>query len=1189
MPVIREDRKLGVQPIGVVRASQGGQITADAVAQSAANLGNVLNKKAARYAEKTGTEMAQAASRQDVVGIDPNTGGPIALTQTAKMGTIQSDAYERIVLRRFESSIEEDLSLKSAEIALSNQSEGAYTNIFSQYVAEMSNNATGLYAEYIRNTGEAIQNKTRLTLRENAIRRAQAQASADARASLDRGINYSYSLGMTASQDASSGLGIGQLYQMLNLSEQEISDLNNFTNQDFQFSENQSKLISSYITGRIAGAAFEIPKADVDGLERILRTSPDAPVNLQSREAQAIRDEIRQLTTRGNLANLSDVASGLSTTLTRARASARPSEVSFEVATGDFSNANNRFNQQLSSGYYSNFSLADAQSRLDSIDSMQFNVDVIGANNQNTGLINSRIGYLSTASNELVSNAIVQMALASNYDSADLDALRNQLTVGNIQPLIEKYNAENPNADESIGARIADLFSQVGKDGISSALEVINSQETYLAAQETELVKQADLAMNDSAVAESVARVADNPKLIDSELTKWSEYSNGTNYADVVSQLQNAAKISGVRTSILGLDAPLSPAVLDELRLMAGGIVDPTKVPNLKGLGLYGEVRAMFDGVDQGDRTKIVSGLIDALPNLDQLAAAQYKSNVSDIQAAIRSQSTDYSRMTQEEIMQSGVELSQAIDANTSLSNEDRLSLQLEAAKTVTTELLLKMATSDNQTFVESVSLAIRTGDASKIGGLSAEQQDLVDAYLGNLPESERSDIASTFNAAANQSKEQQRVIREQQDRNNVETAIANNLPLNVLNAEQKTYAANYLRESNGIDQTAIIPDVFRNAQAYVYQAPQEGQPNYGQYYLDAVDAARRGFVVSELSATLSEATIPSALTPLQLSSVVATWDSIANVADPATGNSIRSRIISNSDLSEYQVAILDTMVRARNSGSESLLPDILAYNGRASEIEVAIGMSVDKFVKEAVDSGVGNRDLWANNPSIREPLRLRAQGLFASGRLTERQIRIDLFNYSRNMFVEDDLVVDPVNTSSDLHLISFRQAFGGNDYFLAAATQLTKIDLAYQMGRSIVGPNAPPAEAIAAGYTQIGNKNIQTPYLYGEDFKVGPSPEPLAGYFSDKVLLESGMATKFIPAPSATRSNPVFYLGFVDPNGTTSLAQGVSPINPANPKYTFGANILKMISEGPQTDVSNINRAQDALINLYISYLGLE
>jgi len=84
-------------------------------------------------------------------------------------------------------------------------------------------------------------------------------------------------------------------------------------------------------------------------------------------------------------------------------------------------------------------------------------------------------------------------------------------------------------------------------------------------------------------------------------------------------------------------------------------------------------------------------------------------------------------------------------------------------------------------------------------------------------------------------------------------------------------------------------------------------------------------------------------------------------------------------------------------------------------------------------------------------------------------------------------------------------------------------------------------------------------------------------------------MATKFVAAPSATQSNPLFYLGFVDENGVTSLAEGVSPINPTNPKYTFGANILKQISEDPQTDVNNIRRADDALINLYISYLGME
>lgn len=1190
MPVIREDRKFGIQPIGVVRASQGGQITAEAVAKSAATLGNTLNKKAARYAEKTGTEMAQAAARQDIVGIDPNTGGPIALTQTAKMGTIQADAYERIVLRRFETSIEEDLSLKSAEIALSNQNENAYANIFSEYIAEMSNNATGLYAEYIKNTGEAIQHKTRLTLREQAIRRAQAQAARDAEGNLERGINYSYSIGMTASQNADSGLGINQLYQMLQLNEAQINDLNDFNVETFQFTESQNKLVSSYITGRIAGAAFEMPKSDIDGLERILLTSPDAPVVLQSDQAKAIHEEIRRLTMNGNLTGLGDVAKSLSTTFTRARSTARESEVSFETLTTNFSSNNNSFNLQISEGYYSNFAMSDIGTRFDALKAMQdFSVDQIGANNQNTGLINSRIGYLKSASEELVSAAIVKMALASNYDAAGLVELQRELTVENIQPLLNRYKESNPDADQSIGGQIANLFSQVGRDGISSALEVISSEQTYLAAKEAAVIEEADLAMNDTAVAESVARVADNPDLLGIEMAKWAPYAEGTKHADVVSQLQYAAKTSGVRASILALDTERTPDVLDELRLMAGGIVDPSNAPLLDGLGLYDQVKTMFDGVDQGDRTKIVSGLIDSLPNLDRITAAQYKSNVDDIQASIREKSVDYSRMTADEIVQSGVNLAEAIDSNVNLTDEDRISLKLEAAKTVTAELMLKVSQEGDEVFVTSVSRAISIGNADGIVGLTDEQKDLINSYIGNLPQSERSDIASTFESALSKRRANEEAIATQTMINNVESAVQNGLPLTSLNSAQSSEATRFLRESNDIGATEVIPNVFRNAQAYTSQQVEEGQPDYGKFYQDSIDAARRGHVIPELSSTLSSATIPGSLSQTELASVVGTWDSIANQTDPATARRIRSDIVNNSSLSEIEIAILDTMVLARNSGSERLLPDILAYNGKASEIEAAIGMTLDEFVRGAVDAGVGNRNLWANNPNIREPLRLRAQGLFVSGRLTERQINADLFAYSRSMFVEDDLVINTSNPTADLHLVSFRQSFGNNDLSIAAAIELTNIEYAYTLGLGIVGRDASADEIIDAGFSQMINENIQTPKVVGRDFSFVSSPSPLVGYFEDKVELQSGTSTKFSAAPSATTANPLFYLQQVDAYGQTSIVSGITPINPTNPVYQQGARILQEISASDPAREPYSRRGRDALINLFKNSRGLE
>ena len=78
MAVIREKRQFKIGPVGVARASEGGQIIGKAIADSANQLAGEFFKQAAFQAEKTGEEAAASIAREQVTAIDPNTGKPQA-------------------------------------------------------------------------------------------------------------------------------------------------------------------------------------------------------------------------------------------------------------------------------------------------------------------------------------------------------------------------------------------------------------------------------------------------------------------------------------------------------------------------------------------------------------------------------------------------------------------------------------------------------------------------------------------------------------------------------------------------------------------------------------------------------------------------------------------------------------------------------------------------------------------------------------------------------------------------------------------------------------------------------------------------------------------------------------------------------------------------------------------------------
>lgn len=184
MAVIREDRKYTIGPIGVARlsspvpSSNGSQVIAEAVASAADNMADRFFREGAKKAEQFGIEQGSSASRETILAIDPATGAPKAYETPKGFGTIAQDAYQRVILTRFQSSVEEEIRLKAKELAATyDGSVDRYTAAMSEYIGAMAVNADGQFQTYIQDVGTSYLNATRTAMAIDQINRERSAAA----------------------------------------------------------------------------------------------------------------------------------------------------------------------------------------------------------------------------------------------------------------------------------------------------------------------------------------------------------------------------------------------------------------------------------------------------------------------------------------------------------------------------------------------------------------------------------------------------------------------------------------------------------------------------------------------------------------------------------------------------------------------------------------------------------------------------------------------------------------------------------------------------------------------------------------------------------------------------------------------------------------------------------------------------
>lgn len=177
MPIIREQRRIFNQPIGVRSFDTGEAQVGNAVSRLANTMGKEFYEKAATNAEKFGAEEAQSISASELKAFDSNTGKPEVLSQMKGMGSIASASFERVVERRFVDSIDKDIRLKSAELASKYEDPVQYQSMFESYLSSMSTGAGDRFKNIIVDSGSYVMGQTKIRLADAARTKARANAA----------------------------------------------------------------------------------------------------------------------------------------------------------------------------------------------------------------------------------------------------------------------------------------------------------------------------------------------------------------------------------------------------------------------------------------------------------------------------------------------------------------------------------------------------------------------------------------------------------------------------------------------------------------------------------------------------------------------------------------------------------------------------------------------------------------------------------------------------------------------------------------------------------------------------------------------------------------------------------------------------------------------------------------------------
>ena len=207
MAVIRERTQVFNQPVGVRRVASGEQELWQTISRNAGQIAERTFAEASKQAEQRGIDTALGVQTERLTTINPESGKPEAFAAPEGFGSIATDAYQRVVNKRYESSMLQELQLKSSEMASKYEYDpSGYDRSMSQYIAAMSENAEGRYKQLIVENGEARLASEMINIKNRVRVRARANAAASISAGIDQGADDAYAAALAGNLELAANI-----------------------------------------------------------------------------------------------------------------------------------------------------------------------------------------------------------------------------------------------------------------------------------------------------------------------------------------------------------------------------------------------------------------------------------------------------------------------------------------------------------------------------------------------------------------------------------------------------------------------------------------------------------------------------------------------------------------------------------------------------------------------------------------------------------------------------------------------------------------------------------------------------------------------------------------------------------------------------------------------------------------------
>ena len=510
MAIIRQQTQVFNQPIGVVRADASDSAVGEAISRSASEIANLAFRDATIEAQRVGEETGGASSRSDIVTIDPATGRPVAYQPPSNFGRIAARSYQNMIDRRFEESINTEITERGMEIANTSTSANQYRDRMSAYIQEMYSNAVGKdgelnnYGRFIQETGTGYVASTFATMREREVKAAREA--------------------LIRQQNLQNFMSMREIPNLItaNAPEEEIFN---------RIEVEEQRLLDLYSSGAISLSTYSSRLNDLDGYtsqvadNRLINIYSNLPEDGTQRPAllAAMRNPslIPQLAEQLGMPNLSDII----------------------IAAKINGSVDSLISSMTSQATYMGEMTENA------IDEYVRGIDV-NPNGTVTDILTSTLSipeeFRDEVRSELVGQWVAQNLNLATMDQTDVDRLVNELrTVG-------EYNF-NDVADIA-GNLVASEISSMSQEQRNSLAEQLSTRRASLNAISSEKTSQRinDLrgdirtSWQGGAVVEDAPRLRANLNLADIDETTRATLLGVLDSAVVEQNLNSARSIDGI-------------------------------------------------------------------------------------------------------------------------------------------------------------------------------------------------------------------------------------------------------------------------------------------------------------------------------------------------------------------------------------------------------------------------------------------------------------------------------------------------------------------------------------------------------------------------------------------------------------------------------------------------------------------